>query len=360
MSTSEHILVRFHCCIGDFTLNVDLNLPGSGLTALFGHSGCGKTTLLRCIAGLQPASGELMVNGDTWHSAHENRPVHQRPLAYVFQETSLFPHLSVERNLNYGYRRVPVSQRRIQFDQAVEWLGLAHLLKRMPQKLSGGERQRVAIARALLTSPRLLLLDEPVSALDEPGKRDVLGYLERLRAHLDIPMVYVSHSVSEVARLADHLVIMREGKVAAEGDLQTVLSRPDQPLALEDDASVIVPATIVKQDTQWHLCLAEFNGGQFWLRDDRQLKPGTPVRLQVMARDVSIALSARHDQSIQNVVAATVTDIAPEQTPGVTTLRLMAGNTPFLARLTSRSVQHLELQEGASVWLQVKSVAIIE
>jgi molybdate transport system ATP-binding protein len=188
----------------------------------------------------------------------------------------------------------------------------------------------------------------------------VLGYLERLRAHLDIPMVYVSHSVSEVARLADHLVIMREGRVIAEGDLQTVLSQPDQPLALEDDASVIVPATIVKQDTQWHLCLAEFNGGQFWLRDDRQLKPGTPVRLQVMARDVSIALSARHDQSIQNVVAATVTDIAPVQTPGVTTLRLMAGNTPFLARLTSRSVQHLELQEGANVWLQIKSVAIIE
>jgi molybdate transport system ATP-binding protein len=272
----------------------------------------------------------------------------------------LLPHLSVESNLLFGYRRVPKTMRRIAPDQVVAWLGLSPLMNRRPGGLSGGERQRVAIARALLTSPRLLLLDEPVSALDEPGKRDVLGYLERLRAHLDIPMVYVSHSVSEVARLADHLVIMREGKVAAEGDLQTVLSRPDQPLALEDDASVIVPATIVKQDTQWHLCLAEFNGGQFWLRDDRQLKPGTPVRLQVMARDVSIALSARHDQSIQNVVAATVTDIAPEQTPGVTTLRLMAGNTPFLARLTSRSVQHLELQEGASVWLQVKSVAIIE
>jgi molybdate transport system ATP-binding protein len=180
MSADGTILARFHCHIGDFTLKVNLNLPGNGLTALFGHSGCGKTTLLRCIAGLQPASGELVVNGDTWHNAHESRPVHHRPLAYVFQETSLFPHLSVERNLNYGYRRVPVNQRRIQFDQAVEWLGLAYLLKRMPQKLSGGERQRVAIARALLTSPQLLLMDEPLSALDQASKREILPYLERL------------------------------------------------------------------------------------------------------------------------------------------------------------------------------------
>jgi molybdate transport system ATP-binding protein len=358
--SDDQIHARFQTQLGAFRLNVDLALPGSGVTAIFGHSGCGKTTLLRCMAGLLESQGQMRVNGSLWQDNTRNLPTHKRPLGYVFQETGLLPHLSVESNLLFGYRRVPKTMRRIAPDQVVAWLGLSPLMKRRPGGLSGGERQRVAIARALLTSPRLLLLDEPVSALDEPGKRDVLGYLERLRAHLDIPMVYVSHSVSEVARLADHLVIMREGKVAAEGDLQTVLSRPDQPLALEDDASVIVPATIVKQDTQWHLCLAEFNGGQFWLRDDRQLKPGTPVRLQVMARDVSIALSARHDQSIQNVVAATVTDIAPEQTPGVTTLRLMAGNTPFLARLTSRSVQHLELQEGASVWLQVKSVAIIE
>jgi len=358
--SDDQIHARFQTQLGAFRLNVDLALPGSGVTAIFGHSGCGKTTLLRCMAGLLESQGQMRVNGSLWQDNTRNLPTHKRPLGYVFQETGLLPHLSVESNLLFGYRRVPKTMRRIAPDQVVAWLGLSPLMKRRPGGLSGGERQRVAIARALLTSPRLLLLDEPVSALDEPGKRDVLGYLERLRAHLDIPMVYVSHSVSEVARLADHLVIMREGKVAAEGDLQTVLSRPDQPLALEDDASVIVPATIVKQDTQWHLCLAEFNGGQFWLRDDRQLKPGTPVRLQVMARDVSIALSARHDQSIQNVVAATVTDIAPEQTPGVTTLRLMAGNTPFLARLTTRSVQHLELQEGASVWLQVKSVAIIE
>lgn len=242
----------------------------------------------------------------------------------------------------------------------VSWLGLGPLMSRRPGSLSGGERQRVAIGRALLTSPRLLLLDEPVSALDEPGKREVLGYLERLRAHLDIPMVYVSHSVSEVVRLADHLVIMQKGRMCAEGDLQTVLSQHDQPLSLTDDASVIVSATIVEQDLQWHLCLAEFDGGQLWLRNEPSLEPGTPVRLQIKARDVSIALTEREDQSIQNRVAATVTDIGAELTPGMTTVRLMAGNTPFLARLTSRSVQQLALREGVEVWLQIKVVSVSE
>jgi molybdate transport system ATP-binding protein len=356
----SQVQARFKAQLGSFRLDVSLTLPGSGVTAIFGHSGCGKTTLLRCMAGLQDGEGLMRVNGSLWQDRNLNLPTHRRPLGYVFQETGLLPHLSVEGNLLFGYRRIPESQRRIAPEQVVSWLGLAPLMKRRPGGLSGGERQRVAIARALLTSPQLLLLDEPVSALDEPGKREVLGYLERLRAHLDIPMVYVSHSVSEVARLADHLVILKDGRVMAEGDLQTVLSQPDQPQAMEDRAAVIVPATVLRQDRQWNLCLAEFDGGQLWLRDDGGLTPGTGVRLQVMARDVSVALSARHDQSIQNVVAAEVKDIAPETTPGITTLRLMAGNTPFLARLTSRSIQQLALNEGARVWLQIKSVAIIE
>jgi len=233
-------------------------------------------------------------------------------------------------------------------------------MKRRPDGLSGGERQRVAIGRALLTSPQLLLLDEPVSALDKPGKREVLGYLERLRTHLDIPMVYVSHSINEVARLADHLVVMREGRVITEGDLQTVLSRPDQPLALEDDASVIVPARVLQYDPEWHLCLADFDGGQLWLRAEQKFPAGTPIRLRVMARDVSVALSARKDQSIKNLIPAKVTDMAPEQTPGITVLRLFSGRTPFLSRVTSRSVQQLGLQKGTRVWLQIKGVAIIE
>jgi molybdate transport system ATP-binding protein len=358
MSANNTILARFHCRIGDFTLNVNLNLPGSGLTALFGHSGCGKTTLLRCIAGLQPASGELVVHGDTWHSAHESRAVHQRPLAYVFQETSLFPHLSVERNLNYGYRRVPVSQRRIQFDQAVEWLGLAHLLERMPQKLSGGERQRVAIARALLTSPQLLLMDEPLSALDQASKREILPYLERLRDTLAIPILYVSHSVAEVARLADHVVMLNQGQVTASGSLQQTLARTDQPFGLEEDAAIILPARITTQDTRWHLSLAEFDGGQLWLPSEPRMSVGNDVRVQVLAKDVSLALSANHDQSIQNLIHGRIDEIAEEISPGTSLVRVLAGNTPFLARLTTRSVNALELIPGKSVWLQIKAAAL--
>lgn len=360
MNKNRHIQARFHCHIGDFTLNVDLHLPGSGLTALFGHSGCGKTTLLRCIAGLQSADGELLVNGDSWHNASHSRPVHQRPLAYVFQETSLFPHLSVRRNLNYGYRRVPANQRRIQFHQAVEWLGLAHLLERMPQKLSGGERQRVAIARALLTSPQLLLMDEPLSALDQASKREILPYLERLRDTLAIPILYVSHSVAEVARLADHVVMLSQGQVSASGSLQQTLARTDQPFGLEKDTAIILQARITHQDSQWSLSRAEFDGGQLWLASEPRIKVGSQVRIQVLARDVSLALSANNGQSIQNLIHGRIDEIAEEISPGISLVRVSAGNTPFLARLTSRSVHTLGLAPGMLIWLQIKTAALID
>ncbi|MDX1458686.1 MAG: molybdenum ABC transporter ATP-binding protein [Marinobacter sp.] len=354
------ILARFATDFAGFSLNVDLELPGSGVTALFGHSGCGKTTVLRCIAGLQSCAGQLTVNGDVWQDDHTRLPVHKRPLAYVFQETSLFPHLSVNGNLNFGYRRTPAAQRRIHPSQVIDWLGLSPLLERRPDRLSGGERQRVAIARALLTSPRLLLMDEPLSALDHASKREILPYLETLRDSLDIPIVYVSHSAPEVARLADYIVMMDRGRVVTQGCLQETLARPDQPFALEKDAAVIVPAIIRERDAQWHLCRAEFEGGSLWLRDDRHPDPGSPVRLQILARDVSIALAANPDQSIQNLLPARVIDIAAEQHPGVATVRLQAGSTSFLSRITSRSAHQLGLSPGMEVCLQIKSVAIVE
>jgi molybdate transport system ATP-binding protein len=360
MSPASGIQAGFQCRFDGFSLNVDLSLPGAGLTALFGHSGCGKTTLLRCMAGLQPAEGTMTVNGDEWQSASGTRPVHQRPLAYVFQETSLFPHLSVRKNMMYGYRRIPEKSRQITFSQATDWLGLAPLLDRMPAKLSGGERQRVAIARALLTSPKLLLMDEPLSALDQNSKQDILPYLEALRDKLAIPIIYVSHSVSEVARLADHIVMMDNGQVVAEGPLQDILARTDQPFGLEEDTGVILDAVVGEQDTQWHLCRADFAGGHLWLRADARLETGQPVRLQVMARDISLALSEQKDQSIQNLIFATIDEIASELSPGTSIVRLMAGETPFIARLTSRAVHSLGIAPGQQVWMQVKSVAIVD
>lgn len=359
---AQAIQARFKCQFGAFTLDVDLALPGTGLTALFGHSGCGKTTLLRCMAGLQAADGVMRVNGDEWQNGgmKGSRPVHQRPLAYVFQETSLFPHLSVALNLMYGYKRIPKSERRVSFDQAVQWLGLLHLLDRMPEKLSGGERQRVAIARALLTSPKLLLMDEPLSALDQHSKRDIMPYLEALRDNLAIPMLYVSHSTAEVARLADHIVMMDGGRVVAEGPLQTIMARTDQPFGLEEDAGVILEASVSEHDEQWHLCKADFAGGHLWLRAEERLALGQSVRLQVLARDISLARSQQTDQSIQNLLPAIVDEVASEVSPGTSIVRLLAGKTPFLSRLTSRSVHALAIQPGEQIWMQIKSVAIVD
>lgn len=350
----------FRCDFPGFRLDAHLSVPGSGLTALFGHSGCGKTTLLRCIAGLQPCTGSLSVNGEVWQDSKVNLPVHQRPLAYVFQDTTLFPHLSVKRNLEFGYRRIPESDRALSFDDVVAWLGLARLLTRMPAGLSGGERQRVAIARALLTSPQLLLMDEPLSALDQRSKQEILPYLENLRDRLAMPILYVSHSVSEVARLADHIVIMDQGQVVDEGPLQATLARPDQRFGLEEDAGVILTARISERDDTWHLARAEFDGGELWLRTDDRMVVGSRPRLQVLARDVSIALTRQPDQSIQNLLPATVDDIVTDIAPGTSMVRLMAGSTPFLARLTSRSVHTLGLTQGQPVWMQIKSVAIVD
>lgn len=357
---SDTINARFSCHFEGFSLDVDLNLPGSGVTAIFGHSGCGKTTLLRCIAGLQPARGELTVLGEAWQSDTMSRPVHQRPLAYVFQETNLFPHLSVRKNLLYGYRRVPGPDRQIQPEQVHQWLGLTPLLDRMPARLSGGERQRVAIGRALLTSPRLLLMDEPLSALDQQSKQEILPYLERLRDSLALPVLYVSHSTAEVARLADHIVMMDSGKVVAQGPLQDTLARTDHPFRLEQDAGVIIKGHVEEVDSQWQLCRIGFDGGGLWLRHHDHLTPGMAARIQILARDISIALHENRDQSTQNLLPASIDQIETEVTPGTSLVRLLAGQTAFLARLTTRSVHQLQLSKGQRVWMQIKSVALVD
>jgi molybdate transport system ATP-binding protein len=353
------IRARFRSDFGGFSLDVDLAVPGQGVTALFGHSGSGKTTLLRCIAGLQVAEGELKVNGELWQEGEHFLPVHRRPLAYVFQEASLFPHLSVRRNLEYGYQRVAPGGRQVDFDQAVEWLGLAALLERKPERLSGGERQRVAIARALLTSPKLLLMDEPLSALDLKSKGEILPYLEQLHDTLSIPVLYVTHSPDEVARLADHLVVMEGGRALASGPLTETLARLDLPIRQDEDAGVVLEATVKERDRDWHLARAEFPGGGLWVRDIG-VAEGHRLRLRVLARDVSLALAHHHDTSIQNLLEGTVTGTAENGHPAVRLVRVEVGGTPLLARLTARSADRLGLEPGKRVWVQVKSVAVVE
>ena len=359
MSKNLGIQARFLHRYDGFTLDVDLKLPGKGVTALFGPSGCGKTTLLRCMAGLtRAAQGQLTVNGAVWQDATHCMPTHQRPLGYVFQEANLFAHLNVQRNLLYGQTRVPSAERRIELASVVDLLGIAHLLERMPQGLSGGERQRVAIARALLTSPRLLLMDEPLAALDLARKSEFLPYLERLHDELDIPVVYVSHAPDEVARLADHIVVLQEGRAVATGPLSETLARLDLPIHLGEDAGVVLRAVVVERDTQWHLARVEFAGGSLWVRDGGQ-SIGHAVRVRILARDVSIALAPVTCVSIQNCLSATVEQMAADYHPALALLRLKIGESPLLARLTRRSAAGLALEPGKPVWVQIKAVALI-
>lgn len=341
-----------------FSLDVDLNLPSRGVTALFGHSGSGKTTLLRCIAGLERASqGRLAVDGEVWQDVSRWVPTHQRPIGYVFQEASLFSHLTVMGNLRYGMKRIGTAQR-VSLDLAIELLGIGHLLDRKPDRLSGGERQRVGIARALAVSPRLLLMDEPLAALDLKRKQEILPYLERLHDELEIPLLYVSHSPHEVGRLADYLVAMEDGRVLAAGSLADTLARIDLPFRLGEDAGAVLDATVGEVDKDWHLVRMDFDGGSLWARD-QGLSVGRRVRVRVLARDVSLA-EQPGTSSIQNVLRGQIDAIGDDEHPGLLLVRVKLGATVLLARLTKRAAASLGVTPGQAMWVQVKSVALME
>ncbi len=356
---STHITAQLKTTLGAFALDVNVTLPGKGVTAIFGQSGSGKSTLLRCMAGLQRAAGVLQINDAIWQNDSVFLPVHQRPLAYVFQEASLFLHLSVRDNIEYGYKRLAKSQRKLSFDQVVAWLGVTHLLERSPEHLSGGEKQRVAIARALLTSPDILFMDEPLAALDQKSKNEILPYLEHLHDALSIPVLYVTHSTDEVTRLADHIVLMDAGKVIAAGGMAETLARLDLPAQMGDESSVILQAVISERDAPWHLLRAEFPGGSLWLRDSG-LAVGHKVRVRVLARDVSLALEKKTGTSIQNILCGVIEEIADDKHPGLALVRVRIGASPLLSRLTRRSVFELQLTVGMAIWVQVKSVAVLE
>ena len=349
---------RFKLDWPGFSLDVDLSLPGRGVTALFGPSGSGKTTLLRCLAGLERAPlGRLVVNGEVWQDGARWLPTHQRPIGYVFQEASLFAHLTVLGNLRYGLKRSSADQR-VSLDQAIEWLGIAPLLDRKPDRLSGGERQRVAMARALAVSPQLLLMDEPLAALDLQRKRQKLPYLERLHEALSIPVFYVSHSPDEVARLADHIVAMDNGRVLASGPLAETLARLDLPIRIGEDTGAVLEGTVGEVDERWHLVRIDFPGGSLWTRD-QGLPPGRRVRVRVRASDVSLA-EEPGKSSIQNVLRGEVDAVGDDDHPGLALVRVRVGTSVLLARLTRRAMAALNVAPGKALWVQVKSVALMD
>ncbi|MCG8609132.1 MAG: molybdenum ABC transporter ATP-binding protein [Pseudomonadales bacterium] len=350
--------------VGDFNLEVNLQIPGAGVSAIFGHSGSGKTTLLRCIAGLHRAKGELIFKGTTWQHNKLFLPVHKRPLAYVFQEASLFPHLTVLKNIQYGQNRRSITRETISLEDAINWLDLQSLLNRKPHRLSGGERQRVALARALITSPDLLLMDEPLSALDHHARSEIMPYLERVCSELSIPLLYVTHSPDEVARLADHLILMQRGQVTAQGALSEITARLDIPFFRNEDAGTVLCATVYEKDTAWHLVRVQFPGGSLWMKD-RQFEPGDRIRIRIVAKDVSIARQQPSESSILNCLPATIDEIREGEHPALRYVRVkltdaLGASSPIIARLTARSANTLQLAPGQHCWVQIKSTALIE
>ena len=361
--TGETNRIRLRLPRAGFEVRVDLTLPARGITALFGPSGSGKTSVLRAVAGLERAVDSVIrIGGSTWQddAAGLFLPVWQRPLGYVFQESSLFDHLNVRGNLEYGLKRTKAAGAREALDEAIGLLGIGDLLGRRTSALSGGERQRVAIARALATRPSLLLLDEPLASLDIQRRHDILPWLERLRDEWRAPMLYVSHSADEVARLADRLVVLDRGQVQAEGPIAEVLATVETPVVLGDDAGAMLAGSVVERDRHWHLALVGFPGGRLWVRDSGR-EVGERLRIRVLARDVSLSLEPPQGTSIQNVIGCRIEAIGQERHPSMRLVRLRSdGDVALLARVTARALDQLSLAVGDRTWAQVKSVAIVE
>ncbi|HET8552877.1 MAG TPA: molybdenum ABC transporter ATP-binding protein [Gammaproteobacteria bacterium] len=350
---------RFRLRKQAFDLDIDLRLPSRGVSVLFGRSGAGKTTLLRCIAGLERApQGRLRFGDMCWQDSDRGiwLPPHRRAIGYVFQDAALFPHLTVRGNLEYARRRA--RQADVSPDAAAQWLELHALLDRMPDELSGGERQRVAIARALISSPQLLLMDEPLAGLDREAKHAIMPLLEQLHQALSIPVVYVTHSMAEAARLGHHLALLDAGRVAASGPVAEMFTRLDLPLARESEAAAIVDAVVAEHDDEYRLSYLEFAGGRLALaKHDAPL--GHKLRVRIAARDVSISLEGDAQTSILNVIPARI--VAADALDGSRMLlRLDAGGAALLSRITRKSYAMLELQPGLQVYAQVKTVALIE
>lgn len=345
--------------LGDFTLDAQLT-AGEGVTAFFGRSGSGKTSAIRIIAGLtKPDQGRIELDGEVLADSEKRifSPAHKRRFGYVFQEARLFPHLTVEQNLHYGRWFSGKSAEAVVSTKIIEMLGIGALLKRRPENLSGGEKQRVAIGRALLVQPRLLLMDEPLAALDEARKAEIIPYLERLRDETKIPIVYVSHSVSEVSRLADRVVVMKDGRVDAEGAASEILSRPAFSTHLERrEAGSILSGKIETFDARHGLAIVWLNGTSLQV-PAKVAEPGKPVRVHVPARDVMLGTVRPEGLSALNILQGRIADIATSE-DGMAMVQVDCGGDIILSRITSLSVERLSLTEGSTVFAIVKSAAL--
>jgi molybdate transport system ATP-binding protein len=362
------IEASFSGALGAFPLDVAFSAPARGVTALFGPSGCGKTTVLRCMAGLNRLAGRLKVGGEIWQDDTTGtfRKTHQRHIGYVFQEASLFAHLSVRANLLYGANRAASGSdgpEPIGFDDTVSLLGIGHLLDRAPGALSGGERQRVAVGRALLSRPRLLLMDEPLAALDQQTKEEILPYLEALHQSLSIPVIYVSHDIREVERLADTLVLMEQGRVRAIGPLAELEADPTLPLLRAPEAAVTLEGRVSAIDERYALTSLALDGGTL-LVPGRRGQLGRRWRLRISASDVSLVRKPVEETTALNCLPVRIVSVAPPdgddaQVNLVVALGENGSGARIVVRVTRKSRETLGLEPGLSLFAQIKSVALL-
>ena len=342
----------------DFSLEVDFALERPRFTALVGPSGSGKTTLLRSIAGLTRAEqGEVRFNDRTWQSPRSFVPTHERPIGYVFQEASLFSHLDVRGNLEFGWSRIPPASRRFDMGEVIRLLGVEPLLARRCDGLSGGERQRIAIARALLTSPELLLLDEPLASLDPESREQIMPYLATLHAVFEIPVLYVTHSAREVAQMADHALYLRAGRLVAQGAVNEVLTDTSLPFRHADDAAAAVDAEVLSHEPQFHLMHLRIGQAHIAVAR-RELAVGTRVRVVIGARDVAVTLAQPERSAVLNTLAAKILEVCEEREPAHRMLVLDVAGQRLLSRVTLKTVHDLNLRAGLDVFAHVKSVAL--
>jgi molybdate transport system ATP-binding protein len=356
------LLISLHLQRGQFNLDIDTALPTSGITAICGPSGSGKTTLLRCIAGLDTApNGMVQFSGQDWQTERAMLKTEQRGIGLVFQDAQLFPHLTVAGNLDYARKR--------QFNTAgpstaevCDWLHITPLLNRAVDKLSGGERKRVAIARALLRHPQLLLMDEPLAGLHDHAREQMLDVLQTLPKHLDIPVLYVSHSFHEISRLADHVLLLDKGQLIAEGDLISLSTRLDLPISHQQGAGAVLTAQLREHDPEYQLSTLSIDRLHQLSIKQIAAEHGQTVRLFVAARDVSICLDAPTQSSILNILPCTIDTIeqqSPASLAAQLTIRLKLNEQYLLAHITRKSCDRLQLQEGQQVFAQIKTVALI-
>ena len=345
---------------GDFLLDVAFEAAGTGVVALFGRSGCGKSTAVSLLAGLlRPDEGRVTFDGEVLFDSTQgvDIPAERRGIGCVFQDARLFPHLTVRGNLGYGLRRAADRRQRFGFDGVVDLLGIRELLQRRPHQLSGGEKQRVAIGRALLSQPRLLLLDEPLAALDLARREELLPYLERVRDELHIPMLYISHQFDEVVRLATQVVLLDRGQVLADGDLAQMSLRPElRSLVGAEAIGSVVEGTVMAVDGPSGL--AEIGVGTGGISVDAvTLQPGQRVRLQLLARDLLLAIERPRGLSVRNVLQGSVTRVEADGRTAVL-VTVDVGGPRLIARVTAAAARELELVAGRPAWVLVKAVTL--